>query len=472
VPEFVDPYEAELVAARYELSVLTTDTRQAEPVEVNEEDFRRAMQVLLREVRPSEQPRETAQWLMKGGLEADLLAEVDHGRVVRLTPLEDSSPLEAASAAEMKRKYLSLCLREYDGGDCLGLLKDGPALTQSDLRTLGLALALQQVLKETRVALREMVSPQALVSMIVWTGCFYLLLWMLPEPVSKALAASLTLALLAWLPVHTVWSLRDGWSHLVHEVDRATSYEQMEEASERFSRVMGENTARVLVMLVTAALAGSAAKFATKLPKLPGFERAAAQAEAQGASLSAAGEVEAVAAVEEDVFTLMVRRPGGKGAVAAEEATETRVGAVTIIRHQGGNRQVFINGQRWHVPANRSIKEIPAKDPIGDQLQTAASRVARQWSRDELSFKQVEAIRQARAQGKYLDAHLMERRFRGQWVENILREQFKALRWSRTGVDVIDPEAGLSYEVLAGTDSNMELHGRRMAEEFFRLITF
>lgn len=66
----------------------------------------------------------------------------------------------------------------------------------------------------------------------------------------------------------------------------------------------------------------------------------------------------------------------------------------------------------------------------------------------------------------------MERRFRGQWVENMLRDQFKHLRWSRTGVDAVDPSTGLRYEILSGTESNFALHGRRMAEEFFRMIAF
>jgi hypothetical protein len=469
----VDPYEAQLAAARYELRVLAPDIGQPEPVEVPPADFHRAMQVLARDLSgPSGQPMETGRWLMEGALQADLLAEVERGRVVRLTPLEEDSPLEAASAVEMKRRYHNLCLQEYGGGDCLGLLTDGPSLTRNDLRTLGLALSLKQVLRETRRALGVMVSPQALVAMIVWTGAFYLLLWLLPEPVSKALAASLTLALLAWLPVHTVWSLMDGWARLVHEVDRATRYEQIEEASERFSRVMGENTARVLVLLVTAALTGSAAKFVAKLPKLPGFERAAAWAEARGIKLAEASEVEAVAATEERTFSLMVRHPDGRVTAVAEEATAARAAVTTIIRHQGGNRQVFLDGQRWHVPARRSIQEIPARDPVGDALQAAAQRVASTWSRNALSREQAAAIKAARAEGKYLDAHLMERRFRGQWVEGMLREQFKALRWNRLGVDAIDPSTGLRYEVLAGTVSNMERHGRRMAEEFFRLITF
>jgi hypothetical protein len=470
-----DPAEAELAAARYEFHVLTADSGRSEPVEVDGEDFQRAMRVLAREFRPSTQqaqPAQTAHWLMESSLQADLLAEAENGRVVRLMPLEEGSPLEVGSAAELKRQYLGWCQREQGGGDCLGLLADGPVLSREDLRTLGLALALRGVLKETGVALKGMVSPQALVGMIVWTSCVYLTLWLLPEPVSKLVAAGLTLALLAWLPVSTLWGLMDGWGRLVHEVDRATSFEQVEEAGAKFSRALGENTAHVLVMVVTAVVTGGAAKFTEQLPKLPGFARAAAWAQGQGVLLSEASEVEAAATGEEQTFTLMVRRPGGKAAAAAAEAAEGSEGATVIIRHQGGNRQVFINGQRWHLPAGRSIHEIPVKDPVGDALQAAAQRIAKQWGRDQLSFEQADAIRQVSSQGKYLDAHLMERRFRGQWVENMLRQQFKGLRWSRTGVDVVDPATGLKYEVLAGTNSNMELHGRRMAEVFFRLITF
>jgi hypothetical protein len=396
---------------------------------------------------------------------------MERGRVVRLMPLEEGSPLEAASAAEIRREYLELCQREYGGGDCLGLLADGPTLTREDLRTLGLALALRGVLKETGVALKGVVSPQALVALVVWTCCLYLTLWLLPEPVSKALAAGMTAALLAWLPVRTLWSLMDGWGRLAYEVDRATSFEQVEAAGARFSKVMGENTAHVVVMVVTAVVTGGATKLSARLPKLPGFAWAAARAEAQGVPLAAVGEVEA-AAPEEQAFTLMVRRPGGRAAAAAEDAAEGREDVTVIIRHQGGNRQIFIHGQRWHVPVGRSIQDIPAEDPIGDSLQAAAQRIAKTWSREALTDSQAAAIKEARDGGHYLEAHLMERRFRGQWVEKMLRRRFEDLQWSQTGVDAVDPSTGLSYEVLTGTNSNMELHGRRMAKVFFRLITF
>jgi hypothetical protein len=54
----------------------------------------------------------------------------------------------------------------------------------------------------------------------------------------------------------------------------------------------------------------------------------------------------------------------------------------------------------------------------------------------------------------------------------MLRDQFRHLEWNGTGVDAIDPATGLQYEILTGTEWNMQLHGRRMAEELFRLITF
>lgn len=468
LPKTTDPYEQEVVAARYELRVLSADTGGDEPVEVGEEDFQEALRMLAREVRPSERPMETALWLMEGGLQVHLVAEMERGRVVRLTPLDEDSPLAAETAAQMTRKYLNLCQQQYGGGDCLGFLTDGPTLQRKDLRTLALAVALGGVLEQTRAALKDMVSPQALVAMIVWTGCLYLTLWMLPEPASKLLAGALTLGLLAWLPVSTLLELMDGWGRLVHEVDRATTFAQLLEAGQRFSKVMGENTARVLVLVVTAALSGGAVKLAQQMPKLPGFARAAARAEAQGVNLAEVAAVEEVAAAGEGIFTLMVRSPGSKAPAAAE----AHAGATTIIRHHGGNRQVRINGQHWHVPANKSVKEIPARDPVGDQLQAAAQRVARSWSRDNLTSREREAIREASTQGKLWLAHLLERQARGRIVEQALRKQFPHLRWNPKGVDAVDPTTGHRYEVLSGTDSNLALHGRRMAEEFFRLITF
>ena len=70
-------------------------------------------------------------------------------------------------------------------------------------------------------------------------------------------------------------------------------------------------------------------------------------------------------------------------------------------------------------------------------------------------------------------ARLLEREARGRFVENEVSSQFKHLyNFSRNkGVDVEVP-GGYKYEILSGTDSNLARHGRRMAGEFFRMLTF
>jgi hypothetical protein len=83
------------------------------------------------------------------------------------------------------------------------------------------------------------------------------------------------------------------------------------------------------------------------------------------------------------------------------------------------------------------------------------------------------AIERALERGDYREAALMERRFRGQWVEAQMRNQFEHLKWNRRGVDVTGPSGSqYHYEVLSGTESNFMVHGRRMEDVFFRMISF
>ncbi|MFP2929411.1 hypothetical protein ACLESO_30280 [Pyxidicoccus sp. 3LG] len=363
--------------------------------------------------------------------------------------------------AELTREYLRWCQRTQGSGDCLRLLADGPTVRGDDRYALALALSLGSVMDETRLALKGMVEPAAVLAMLVWTVALYLLLWVVPEPVSKGIAASLTVALLAWLGVDTVWSLMRGWTRMAEDADRATSFEHVRTAGENFGRVLGENTARVMVLLTTAALGGTVAK----LPRLPGFTQAAVQAEAQGGlRLSAIAEVEAVAASTEGTFSILTRSPGSQAS--------SRAAANTVIRHQGGNRQVVINGQRWHVPANKSLKDIPATDPLGDQLQAAALRAAQRWPSRGPTPQEKEAIKGAISRGEHWLARLLERQARGRFVEQQLKNEFRTLTWNPKGVDAIDPATGYRYEVLSGTDSNLALHGQRMEGSFFRMIAF
>jgi len=460
--------EAELAALHYELHVLTAGAVDTEPVELDAEDFLEHMRALSPAVRPAGWSRDSARWLLEQTLQADLFAETEGDRVLRMVPLGDDSPLATASNAQLVARYQRLCAQHYGGGDCFALLADGPLLDKEDRRTLALALAFGSVLQETKLSLQHMVSPQAVLGLLVGSVMLYFMLWVIPEPVTKGVAALISIGLLAWLGAQTVWELIEGWARLAHEADRATTFDELEQAARRFSKVMGENTARVVVLVVTAAVGGGAAKFSQRLPLLPGYSRAAAQAEAQGVRLTAAGEVAQVAAPAEGTFTLMVRSPGSRAAAAAE----ARAGVTTIIRHQGGNRQILFQQQRWHVPANKSLKDIPLRDPVGDELVAAARALRNDWSPAQMGRNEIGAIRQARARGEHWKANLLESEARGRYVHTQLERQFTRLEWKRTGVDAVDPKTGIQYEILTRTESNMARHGRRMGEELFRMIGF
>ncbi|MFY1827939.1 hypothetical protein ACN47A_18610 [Myxococcus fulvus] len=153
-------------------------------------------------------------------------------------------------------------------------------------------------------------------SAILSSMTVYLMLWLLPEPISKGAAAILTASLIAWLGVDTVWSLIRGWGALTTDVRGATSFSELHAAGERYGEVMGGNAARVFVMLATAAI-GNTAGLARKIPTLPGHAQAARVAVTQGGfRLSAVAQVEAVAISSEGVLTLALA-PGAVAMVAS-----------------------------------------------------------------------------------------------------------------------------------------------------------
>jgi hypothetical protein len=167
----------------------------------------------------------------------------------------------------------------------------------------------------------------------------------------------------------------------------------------------------------------------------------------------------------------MLKKGPGRG---AETAPGGRSSA-TVLRHRGGNRQVQLDdGQRWHLPRGMSAADIPAEDTVGDLLQAAVTRAAKEWGPHRLSRNEYEAIEEAQKKGKYWLARLLEREARGRFVHEEVKKQFKRLyRFNHQGVDVIDlSPGGYKYEILSGTESNLARHGRRMETEFFRMLTF
>jgi len=491
-------------ATAYAVDFLEPGAVSTRPVPIHKAEFQQAFLRLSRDVRlarkspreaahellrllpnPHEPPRVTAQgdWTLETFRERGytFLPERQEGAVV-LTPLAEDA---------LKDKYLQWCGHQ-GGGDCLGLLDDGDWLRTDDRRTLALAMALGSVLDETRNALAsELLDERALVSLVVWTVALYAMMWLVPEPTTKAIAAGMTLLLVGYLGLNTMYGLMDGWARMANAAHEATTFEELRAAGKTFGEVLGENAARAMILAVASLAGHTLGQVAARVKSLPGYRLAGAQWEAQGGA-AVLGRVEAsrtalaqegalaraVVAVEAvatspqgPLAVVMLKRGPGRGAGRAPGGRSS----ATVIRHQGGNQQVELSdGQRWHLPRGKSVGDIPAQDKVGDQLQEAVTRAANEWGPDRLSPRERGAINDALKKGEYWLARLLEREARGRYVHARLKEQFDGLlRFNQRGVDVVDlSPGGYQYEILSGSESNLARHGRRMAGEFFRMLTF
>jgi len=472
------------------------------PVPIARAEFQPAVQRLLVDVRLGRtRPKQAARELLRllpppsevetVESKGDWRLETHHGRVRTLVPQKQDGPvrLSPEDAEKLKAGYLQWCTGQ-GGGDCLCLLDDGPSLDADDRRAFALALAFGSVLDETRQALtRELLDVRAIISMVVWTVALYCMMWLVPEPTTKLVAGSLTLLLMGYLGLKTVYDLMDGWALMADTAYHATTYEEVRAAGARFGQVLGQEAARAMILAVAALTGHTLGQVAARVKSLPGFHLAQAQWKAQGGAAALAPELAAETALAQEsalaravasVETVATSPQGPLAVVMLKKGSGQSVrapgerGSETVLRHRGGNRQVQLDdGQRWHLPRGMSVKDIPAEDKVGDMLQEAVTRAAKEWGPQRLSRNEQDAIDEALKKGKYWLARLLEREARGRFVHTRLERQFKGrFEFKHQGVDVVDLKTGRQYEMLAGTESNLARHGRRMASEFFRMLTF
>lgn len=482
-------------AATFEVDIIEPGRVATRPVPIDKAEFKRGVERLIRGYRFKGTPQEAARELLKLGQEphdaehltmaGDWEAEVYRDRVYTLVPVRQTGPASLTPEAEaaLREKYEKWCERR-GGGDCLGLFEDGPYLRADDRRTVALALAFGSVLDETCEALGRETNPRAVLASLMWAVGMYLGLWLLPEPATKGVAATLTVLLVAWLGVDTVWGLMDGWALLATRAHEASTFEELREAGAGFAKVLGTDAARALVLMVGALAGHTVGEVAGFVRSLPGYGLARMQLEGQGLGSGLLMEVERVRTVvasSEGALAVTFSQAGAVAGVmmshnsaASTAPTSGRPTATEVYRHRGGNRQVELsNGQRWHLPRGIQVSDIPTSDPLGDELQAAAREIAGQWGPDKYSRGVKEAIARFGQRGEPYRAELLLRRARGQWVEEQMKARFPGLTWNERGVDITGPSGqNYHYELLAGSESNFVRHGRRMFSTFFRMISF
>lgn len=304
-----------------------------EPVEVNDDEFNEAVAKHVRTVPIPERPLEFARQLFGVPERSGWYRYERKSR--RLFPLGAESELKveiSAADAELNRQYLLWCGRAWgpSSRDCLRLLVNSPVLDGEGKYALAMAISRGAVLGEMKEAFGQMVNPEAVAATITGAMTMYLMLWLLPEPVSKGVAGLMTVGLVSYLGWDLVWKLIDGWREMVAAVDRATTFEEIRAAGEKFAKVMGDKGTKAFVMLAMLAVGNTAAGMASKMPTLPGARQAAVVAEAQlniRFTAPALAEVESVAINAEGVIVALAPNAvamtargssGGKAGAKAE----------------------------------------------------------------------------------------------------------------------------------------------------------
>ncbi|WP_426748180.1 AHH domain-containing protein [Myxococcus faecalis] len=275
---------------------------EVEEARIDDAEFEESLAALARDVPPFRHPMKEARELFGVPTRSGVYRyERGPSRLIPQSQEDGAGPhlLESYADDELTRAYGQWCERRDQPGDCLRLLDEGPLLASDGKYTLALAIALGSVWEASLEALDDMTDPSAVMATLTSAVTMYLLLWALPEPVSKGVAATLTALAIAYLGVDTVWSLLDGWLTLVRAVDQARTFEQLHSAGESYGEVLGENSARVFLMLATAAI-GNTAGLAAKAPRLPGSAQAALAVETQaGFQYAAVGSVRSIALTSE-----------------------------------------------------------------------------------------------------------------------------------------------------------------------------
>jgi hypothetical protein len=186
-----------------------------------------------------------------------------------------SAPLSGeAWQSDLARSYGRHCERCGTPGDCLTLFEDGPGFQDDDKRGLALALAVGPALEGVNAEVRAMLDPTRMLAMVSISITVYmaLLLAPVPEPITKGVALVFSAALWGYLG-YEFFDLLRAYAQLYEAAPRASSFAELREIGERFGRVIGPNSVRILVIVATAAI-GETAALASKAPKFPGFAQA------------------------------------------------------------------------------------------------------------------------------------------------------------------------------------------------------
>ena len=221
------------------------------------------------------------------------------GRVVRASASEGAM-LDQGLAYLLRDRYGKWCRAHEAPVDCLSLLEEGAGFSAMDRLTFAVGLSLEPLRESIADAVEDTLDPAFFMSLVVGVLTSWAVLAAAPEPVFTKAAAVLAAVVLAYVGIKSFLAVVKACGTLKAATDRATTFQELEEAGETFGRVLGPEVARLFVLAVTVLVShGVTLGMSSALTGLPGFTEASVLGASQvSIRLSAVTEVTAVAVVD------------------------------------------------------------------------------------------------------------------------------------------------------------------------------
>jgi hypothetical protein len=251
-------------------------------VEVDEEDFEDALSHLVLDIPLTIRPAQQG-WLVHTSY--------------------PSNDVDTRWQHLMRKSFGSLCRPRQPREDCLSLLDDVMGMSKTDKLVVALGLSIEPMRESIARAVEKTLTPQFFVAAISAGMVTWAILAANPEPVFTKAAAIISAVMVIYLGVDAFLEVLKACFELKQASDRAVTFEELKEASQRFGTILGDQGTRVFILavavLVSRGTMGGASWLAARMPLLPHFAEASAVGSSQvGVKLADVGQVSVVAVVE------------------------------------------------------------------------------------------------------------------------------------------------------------------------------
>ncbi|RKI54053.1 hypothetical protein D7X55_30540 [Corallococcus sp. AB049A] len=342
-------------------------------------------------------------------------------RVVRAAA-KQGAELDRSLGFMLRDRYGRWCRAHEAPGDCLSLLEDGAGFGELDRLTLAVGMSLEPLRASIGTALQDTLNPAFFVSVVSGAIASWVVLAAVPEPLFTKAAAVIAAVFLAYVGVQSFLAVVRACGALKDATDRATTFQELEEAADAFAQALGPEVARVFVLAVTVAVShGVTMGLSSALSLMPRFPGAVRLGPAQVLDVSAvavAGEVVEVTLASTAVTMATMGLPPSRGPGKWVQVNESMSDRARDYQAQVTEAP---KGSAYRLQEGDTVVDFDGYDPVENVLLEAKGPGYAKFITDNMTVKQfykgfiktiAQAMRQvSMADGRHIRWIVAEKRF-------------------------------------------------------------